>query len=95
MSYLMLHFHTCASFPWPLLPCLISNLEPSTISLNLMLDIISQTLDLTSLVGPTFSLLEMKPHPKIYSNTEETVAGLLWVPIKWLTTIDTKSKGSD
>lgn len=41
-----------------------------------MLNIIPQVLDLTYLVGLTLPLVDISPHPNIYSNTEKSGASL-------------------
>ena len=86
---------TPTSLSYLLPPCLISYLDPSSISLNLTLDIIPQALDLTSLVGLAFPLVGLNTHLNIYSNTEESAASLAGVPSKRLASINTKSKGSE
>lgn len=59
-----------------------------------MLNTILQALDLTSLEGLAFPLVEINPYPNIYSKTVESGDSLNGMPTKWMATINTKSKDS-
>lgn len=50
---------------------------------------------MTFLLGLAFPLFEINPNPNIDSSTGKSGARLTGVPTKWLTYINTKSKGAE